>query len=146
MDRAGSGRGGRWGLKQGVWRSFLARQRKNVPTYFHRPQSLHLLRLCVRQLLRHVWLQHCTYALVLLCRVASIAEVVLRAVPHKDLACCTGRHCNLATCAPCNALGRIIMQSEVAAGAEVLALGVEHLQPIGTVHHDQVAVCVRGDV
>jgi hypothetical protein len=37
------------------------------------------------------------------------------------------------------------MQSEVAAGAEVLALGVEHLQPVGIVHHEQVAVCVRGE-
>jgi hypothetical protein len=36
---AGSGRGGRWGLKQGAWRSFLARQRKNVPTHFHRPPA-----------------------------------------------------------------------------------------------------------
>ena len=39
LDRAGSGRGGRWGLKQGAWRSFLARQRKNVPTHFHRPPA-----------------------------------------------------------------------------------------------------------
>jgi hypothetical protein len=37
------------------------------------------------------------------------------------------------------------MQSEVASGAEVLALGIEHLQPVGTVHHEQVAVCIRGE-
>jgi hypothetical protein len=37
------------------------------------------------------------------------------------------------------------MQSEVATGAEVLALGAEHLQPVGEVHHEQVAVCVRGE-
>jgi hypothetical protein len=36
---AGSGCGGRWGLTQGTWRSFLARQRKNVPTYIHRPPA-----------------------------------------------------------------------------------------------------------
>jgi hypothetical protein len=37
------------------------------------------------------------------------------------------------------------MQSEVAAGAEVLALGAKHLQPLGTVQYEQVAVCIRGE-
>jgi hypothetical protein len=39
LDRAGSGRGGRWGLKQGAWRSFLARQPKNPKKHFHRPPA-----------------------------------------------------------------------------------------------------------
>jgi hypothetical protein len=29
--------GGQWGLAQGAWRSFLARQPKNPTTHFHRP-------------------------------------------------------------------------------------------------------------
>jgi hypothetical protein len=40
------------------------------------------------------------------------------------------RQCNIAVCAPCNAFPRSIMQSEVAAGAEMLSLGVEHLNPV----------------
>jgi hypothetical protein len=30
----------RLGIKQGAWRSFLARRRKNVPAHFHRPPAL----------------------------------------------------------------------------------------------------------
>jgi hypothetical protein len=37
------------------------------------------------------------------------------------------------------------MQAKIVAHAEVLALGTEHLQPVGIVEHEQVAVRIGGE-
>jgi hypothetical protein len=54
-------------------------------------------------------------------------------------------HSQATGCAPGDALSAGIAESEVIASAEVLALGAEHLQAIGVVENEQVAVVVGDD-